>query len=254
MKFSITISSYMFQEFVELNLCMVRKVFGESVPILISDDWSVNSAKIEDVARKHSAAFIGSRKRKNHFAGDLQGVINSLAFAKSVGADVAVKISLRLILLDPKLKDVFTEKFSSGTNMIVPCKVKPDQLIRRESITFSLMPLLSDIIMLRVGCIEPQELIDLYRKKVTTERAPYASLIEALICDLHFGRFNQTSYLSDELGRHQPGMPHRFLRKCQNNRVEYIDLARSLGIEGEFRTEEWSRIQGVLYQPRPMVL
>lgn len=253
MKFALCISSYKFADFVELNVRMLNHVFPGS-PLLISDDVSESSDQIKSVAEKYGCAYTCSRVRKNHFAGDLQSIINSIVFAKSVGADIAIKISLRLILLDPKLKDMMVDRFKNHLcSMICPCKVQPNQLLRRESMTFTMLPLLTDIVLLKTDAIHPQELINLYRHKISTEHAKHASLIEALIFDLHVGRFNNCSYISDELGKHQPGQPHRFLRKCQNNRIQYLDLARHLGITGEFITDEWNRIEGASYRPRPVL-
>lgn len=253
MKFALTISAYKFADFTELNVRMLNHVFPGS-PVLISDDVSEASGQIKSVAEKYGCAYTCSRVRKNHFAGDLQSIINSLVFAKSVGADVACKISLRLILMDPKLKDMMADRFTNHLcSMIAPCKVQPNQLLRRESMTFTMLPLLTDFLAFKVSDIQPQELIDHYRNKLSSERVKHAALIEALACDLAHGKFKDRHYISDELGRHQPGQPHRFLRKCQNNQIQYLDLARHLGIAGEFNTFEWSKLEGVNYSPRPRI-
>lgn len=254
MKFAITVSAYLMDDFVRLNLEMCKRIFPNS-PLLVSDDISQRSPLIEAAASEYGAQYICSKKVRRHFLGDLQGVINSIVFARSQNCDIAVKISLRYILLDPSLRAMFEDRFTNHiTNMILPSKVRPNQLIRRESMTFSQLPLLTDCILLRANAVEPQELIDHYRMKCTTEKAPHASLIEALFLDLAHGRFKDSTYISDELGVHQPGQPHRFLRKAQNNRVEYLDYAKRLGITGDFRTEEWSRLLGVHYSPKPRVI
>lgn len=238
-----------------MNVIQTRKVFGDDVPILISDDRSVNSDKIEAVASKYGAAYDCSRVRRSHFAGDLSSVLSSIVFARSQNCDVAVKISLRLILLDPQLKDLFTDRFQNHIcNMILPSKVRPNQLIRRESTTFSMLPCLTDIVLLRANAIEPQEIIDLYRHKCTNEKAPHASLIEALFTDLWHGKFKDKTHIEDAISVHQPGQPHRFLRKAQNNRLEYLDHARKLGIVGEFNTSEWNSLLGVNYFPKPRAI
>lgn len=238
-----------------MNILQCRHVFGADVPLLISDDRSVNSDKIEAVASKYGVVYDCSRVRKSHFAGDLQSIINSIVFARSQNCDVAVKISLRLILLDPSLKDLFTDRFQNHIcNMILPSKVRPNQLIRRESTTFSMLPCLTDIVLLRANAIEPQEIIDLYRHKCTNEKAPHASLIEALFTDLWHGKFRDKTHIEDAISVHQPGQPHRFLRKAQNNRLEYLDHARKLGIVGEFKTDEWNSLLGVHYAPKPRAI
>lgn len=234
---------------------MTRHVFGKDVPILVSDDKSQGSPAIEEVANKYGCAYLCSNKRRSHFLGDLQSIISSIVFARSQNCDVAIKISLRFILLDPSLRTMLEDRFTNHiTNMILPTKVKPHQLIRRESMTFAQLPLLTDFIALRSDAINPAELIERYRYKCTHERAPHASLIEALFLDLAHGRFKDSTYLSDELGMHQPSQPHRFLRKAQNNRLEYLDHARRLGIQGDFNTDEWSKLLGVHYKPKPRVI
>lgn len=238
-----------------MNILQCRHVFGADAPLLVSDDRSANSDKIEAVASKYGVAYDCSRVRRSHFAGDLSSVINSIVFARSQNCDVAVKISLRLILLDPALKDLFTDRFQNHIcNLILPSKVRPNQLIRRESTTFSMLPCLTDIVLLRANAIEPQEIIDLYRHKCTTEKAPHASLIEALFTDLWHGKFRDKTHIEDAISAHQPNQPHRFLRKAQNNRLEYLDHARKLGIVGDFNTSEWNSLLGVHYSPKPRAI
>lgn len=255
MKFAVTISSFLFGDFVEMNILMTRHVFGQDVSILVSDDRSVNSDKIEAVASKYGVAYDCSRVQRGHFANDLQGIVNSLVFAKASGCEIAVKVSFRFIFLDPTLLDVFTDRFTNHIcHIAAPMKVRPGQLIRRESTTFAMVPVLSDVLFLRVSAIEPGELIEIYRRKVTTEKAPHASLIEALVFDLCVSKFKDQSIMLDELSYHQPGQKHRFLRKAQNIQMEYLDTARRIGITGAFDCREWRDILGVHYFPKPRAI
>lgn len=252
MRFGICISSFLMPDFVEMNVIQTRKVFGDDTPILISDDRSINSDKIEAVASKYGVAYDCSRVQRGHFANDLQGIVNSLVFAKASGCEIAVKVSFRFIFLGPTLLDVFTDRFTNHIcHIAAPMKVRPGQLIRRESTTFAMVPVLSDVLFLRVSAIEPGELIEIYRRKVTTEKAPHASLIEALVYDLCVSKFKDQSIMLDELSYHQPSQPHRFLRKSQNHKQEYVDTASKLGLSGAWDTREWNAILGVHYRPRP---
>lgn len=252
MKYAVCISSFLFPEFVALNIVQARLVFGNNTPILVSDDLSNGSAQIENVAAQYGCSYTCSKARRSHFAGDLQSVLNGLTFAESIKADAMVKISFRLVLLDPVLRDVFTNHFNTGAVMMVPKKIYPAQLIRRESLTFAQLPLLTDIILLKTGATSPKELIEIYRHKQQTETVKWKSLVESLFCDMH-AKFGDKSKLLDELSFHEPGKPHRFLRKAQNNRMEYLDLARKHGIQGEFDCREWVSILGVNYHPHPVV-
>lgn len=255
LKFSITISSYLMPDFCELNCVMVRHVFGSATPILISDDRSVNSEAIEAMAKKHNVAYVCSDKRRQHFCGDVQSWANALAFGESAGADVCAKVSFRFIFLDQKLCSDIEDRFGNHIcSIAVPSKIRPGQILRRDSMTFSMVPCLSDVIFMKVGELSPSELIDRYRAKVTTEKSPHSSLVEALAFDLVAGKFKDKSITLDELSFHQPGVPHRYLRKCQNHQAQYVDLASKLGITGTFDCREWNKIEGVLYKPKPVVV
>lgn len=253
MKFAICCSSYLLREFVELNLNRLRFIFGDS-PILVSDDRSPNSEQIEAVAAKFNAYYVCSRVRRNHFGGDLASIVNGLTFAEQQGADVFLKVSLRLILLDPQLRNDFTNYFQNRPiDLAVPQRLHPTQTIRKSGMGFVQMPLMTDILLIRVGAIRPQELIDRYRKKVTTEKVKHASFVEALFTDLKH-EWGHRCMALDELSTHIPGQAHRYLRKVQNTRIEYVDTAAKLGIHGPFQTAEWSQIDGVNYRPRPSVV
>lgn len=252
MKFALCCSSYFFSEFVELNLNRLRFIFG-SEPILVSDDRSANSKKIEEVAAKYGAAYTCSRVRRNHFGGDLASIVNGLTFAEANNADVFLKVSLRLILLDPQLRADFDNYFTNKPiNLAVPQRLHPNQVITKSGNGFIQMPLLTDIILIRVGTIKPQELIDRYRRKVEESvRIKHASFVEALFTDLKHELGDRCMALN-ELSTHIPGVPHRYLRKVQNHRQQYVDLANQLGINGAFVTDEWARIEGPNYRPRPV--
>lgn len=255
MKFAICCSSYFFSEFVDLNLNRLRHIFGDA-PILVSDDRSQHSEQIEAVAAKHNAFYTCTRIRKNHFLGDIQSIINGLTFAEQQGADVFLKVSLRLILLDPQLKHDFQNYFENRPiDLAVPQRLHPSQVITKSGNGFIQMPLLSDLLLIRVGSINPQELIDRYRKKVLNESAKvkHASFIEALFVDLKHDLADKC-LMMDELSTHLPGRPHRYLRKVQNPRIEYVDTAAKLGINGTFLTDEWAKIEGVNYRPRPALV
>lgn len=253
MKFALCISSYLFPEFVELNLNRLRAIFGTD-PILVSDDRSQNSEQIQSVSERNGAAYLCSRIRRNHFAGDLASIINGLTFAEANNADVFIKVSLRLILLDPQLRNDFQGYFQTRPIVLaVPQRLHPTQVITKSGNGFVQMPLMTDVLLIRVGSIKPQELIDRYRRKVATEKVNHRSFIEALFTDLKHELGHRCMAL-DELSTHIPGVPHRYLRKVQNHRAEYTDLAAKLGIQGQFLTDEWARIEGVNYRPRPVLV
>lgn len=254
MKFAITVSAYLMDDFVRLNLEMCQRVFPGS-PVLVSDDKSHRSDEIEKAAHQYGASYICSNKRRGHFCADVQSWANALAFGESVRSDVSIKISFRLILLDPTLRTDFEDLFSNSIcDMAVPQKIRPEQLRRRESHTFAMVPCLSDVILMRTGVMSPTELINYYRHKIQNERAPHSSLVESLAYDLLMGKFKDRSKMLESLSFHYPGQPHRYLRKCQNHQIQYVDLARKLGLLGAWDVREWSHIERGSYRPKPVLV
>lgn len=253
MKYALVVSSYQLSEFVQLNLHFMRDIFGIS-PILVSDDRSDNSPLIESAACKYGAAYICTRVKKGHFAGDLQSIINGLVFAESNGCDVLVKCSQRFILLDKQIKgDLDNYCLTKDMSLGLPQKLHPAQTITKSGVGFCQLPILTDFIAIRIGRITPQGLLDKYKRKVLTEKVNHRSFVEAVFNDYRH-EMGEKCVLLNELSTHIPGVPHRFMRKVMNHRAQYLDLARSVGIEGSFDTREWSGIQGVNYQPRPVVV
>src|SRR5207302_724487 len=92
---AITIGAYRLWDFVELNVCRCKVIFGDDVSICIDDDKSPESPKIEAVADKHGCHYICSTERRGHFAGDAQTIATCLAFGKQTGADYSLKLSQR---------------------------------------------------------------------------------------------------------------------------------------------------------------
>lgn len=253
MKYALVCSAYAMADFVKLNLHFMRDIFGTS-PILVSDDKSDASPLIESAACKYEAAYICTRVKKGHFAGDLQSIINGLVFAESNGCDVLVKCSQRFILLDKQIKgDLDNYCLTKDMSLGLPQKLHPGQTISKSGVGFCQLPILTDCIVIRVGKLTPEHLLERYKRKVMTEKFAHSSYVEAVFNDFRH-EMGANCVLLNELSTHLPGVQHRFLRKVQNHRQQYIDIARSVGIDGSFDTREWAAIHGANYRPRPVVL
>jgi hypothetical protein len=116
--------------------------------------------------------------RRGHFCADYQSLVNSVAFAKLNNADVAIKISQRVILRKPEAIQVIQNTFKDGHI----CIATPGQPAKTNNTgtrgSFKAFTTLSDIVMIRADCITPEDLIGMYRERVKRERAEWGSFIE----------------------------------------------------------------------------
>src|SRR6266576_1850476 len=110
MKFAVTVSAYQLAEFVELNVLALRRVFGPDTPILISQDWADLALEIQEVAERLGTYHLCADSHRGHFAGDLSSCCAALAFAECEKADIAVKVSQRLLLCQPCAREIL-EKY-----------------------------------------------------------------------------------------------------------------------------------------------
>lgn len=248
MKLAFTISSYRLVDFVRLGLAQLSKLSPES-PVLVSDDRSPESSHIENAAHLCGATYVGSRVRRSHFAGDYQSLVSSLAFAEAAGCDVGVKISQRLILRTPEAISVIQKAFSDPNI----CLATPGQPTTNGGAHrgFGAFTTLSDIVMIRVGCITPKELIHMYRDRLLRDKAPWASFIEIAVDDLH-RRFEGRTVKIPELTN--PGPDPCYLRRYQASEQDYRNLAETHGMGGLFPLVEWAAIEGRHYLSRPLVV
>ena len=105
MNFAICIGAYRLKDFVELNILRCRRIFGADVPIIVSDNLSDASPAIAALAQRYGTLYRCPTAPYSHFSGDVQSAINALALADATGADVALKLSMRLNPLLPAFRD-----------------------------------------------------------------------------------------------------------------------------------------------------
>lgn len=254
MKFAITIGSYELLDFAELNVLQCRRVFGDDVPILLSDGRSVNSPKMEELAEKHGCYYWGEEVNRQHFRGCMQTTINALVFGKQVGADVTLKINQRLIILGPEIKAILETCFSnSGIMLALPGRPNPASIITSSKF-FSKFPNLNDVVGWRVGCLDPDYVKFSYENQVKTRKSNVDTFSEIWQQNIIRDRFAKECAVINALTEHAPGQPYRYLRKVQNSRQDYVDAAVNVCMDNfEFPTGEWRAIKGSNYHPIPTV-
>jgi hypothetical protein len=251
MKIAITIGAYQLDDFVALNLAQLRAIFGPDVPILVSDDISIRSPVIERVAARYDADYTTSNSRRQHFAGDVQAFINSLAFARANSCDVALKISQRVILIDPAFLEVMRAPFAQGKQIALPGKPTA-AMLRPGYRSYSWFKYLTDCVAIRSD-YAPERLVADYRAQLADVKNRVDTFVERLIEDLADKQFPDTTHVWYELTNHMPRRPFRYLRKCQNDQRDYVELAHTHGLDGPYELGEWKRIDPQ-YRPVPTIV
>lgn len=251
MKLAFTIGTYRLLDFVRLGIQQIQKLSPDSC-ILLSDDHSDESDAIHKIAEKFDVNYKGSKVRRGHFSADFQCLVNALSFAEAAGADVAVKISQRTILRKPEAIESIQKAFEDPNI----CAATPGQPItktnNRASKGFTAFTTLSDIVMIRVGCISPMELLVMYRERLLRERQPWSCFIEVAVDDLHNRKFKGRTVKLDALTN--PTEDPIYLRRYQSTEQQYRELALAHGWNGRFPTEEWGQIERRNYLCRPVVV
>jgi hypothetical protein len=251
-KLAFTIGAYRLYDFIKLGLLQLQKLSPES-PILISDDVSPESKAIQKLAEDSGVEYMGSSKRRGHFASDFQSLVNAMVFAEAMGCDVSVKVSQRFIFKEPASIDALQRPFESGTCAVIT-PGQPTRALVRSALGFTKFAILTDVVAIRVGALSAEELLKLYRDRISRETVPWASYVECAIHEMQTTRFQERTCIAHELTDHQDPRRPIYLRRYQNREAEYIGLAASLGFGGRFPTGEWGQIEGGRYLSRPLVV
>jgi len=257
MKFAVTVGAFELDWFVELQILSLRHVFGPEVPVLISDDISQRSAEIRDLASRYGVHHTCSETHRSHFAGDVQAGLNALAFAEAQGADIAIKVSQRLILCEPVVAEIISRYFADpNVWLVLPGRIPPGTIKRAESRFFASLSTNCDVVAIRVGTISPTELKDAYEGRVRANQMRHASLVEGLFAHLIDTHFNHHFKFAPELTVPYPGRAPLFLRKCQSEPADYMNHASRLGLSSDGRAvylQEWRQLT-LSYRPCPTFL
>lgn len=253
MKWAITIGAYKLFDFVALNVCRCRVIFGDDVAILIDDDKSENSDRIREIAEKYDCSYVCSKMRRGHFSGDITTFINTLVFGKQVGCDIALKLSQRVVPVLPSFREAFEKAFANPQIQIVlPGKIGNNQIARPSARFFQLFGILTDVAAFRNGAIEPEELVSIYRERFTTGKNHADALVETLFGHLLATKFKDSAVVLPELANYQPFKPKPYLRKSQCLEREYQALADMHGLTGSWDVRDWGLIERQGYLCRPL--
>lgn len=251
MTFAITVGSYALPHFALLQIHSLRKVFGESVDILISDDHSSETNAIMAIAEQHGCHFCTSSARRGHFAGDIAAVVNSLGFAKQCNADVAVKLSQRMLIASPVIRER-AEWYMSQPDIAIALPGTPARIqICGTSKGFSKFPWLTDVLFMRLDRMMPAEAIrDFYEASWKNSGDPRDGIPEIAMMHMIEKPLAGKARRFDELTYHDPnGREKLFHRRYQSTSAEIRRFAQGFGLDGFFQTSEW-RVLDSQYSPR----
>ena len=238
-------------DWIELNIRSCRRVFGDDVPILLSDDASPESGQIQKLAEKMGCHYTQSDVRRGHFAGDVQAMVNSIVFAKQLGKKIACKISQRMILADAGIP-VLAEHSLEPEGMLLALPGRPHPRWICGSKGFARYSNLTDVIFFRADRLDPQVILDTYKTAWQTGTAAHDCIPEIAIGrSIESGVLAGKAVVLDELTNHQPGRAKRFLRRYMSSPAEFRRHAQQLGMDGFFHTSEWKQLDPA-YSPRPL--
>lgn len=251
MKYAAAVGVAGFPGFAELNVCMLRKVFGPDIEVVIRDDRSTDSPLIEQVASKHSCYYMCDEVPLGHFAGDVQACIDALALGETMEADICIKMSQRAVVKDPKLKEIIEAEFRNPEIVaVLPGRPNPNK-IRQGHQQYARFPVLTDMIFIRTGAITADDVKHEYEKQVKNGQKYYDCFVEVFWDKLRNERFPGMIKLLPEITDHAGGQPHLYLRRYQNTKEQYQELAESCGIDASnWDLRERAAIMR-RYNPRP---
>lgn len=251
MKFAVAIGTYSLLNFIELNILTCRHVFGESTPIILSDGHCDQSPQVEALAEQYGCAYVGERINRGHFVGCAQNAVVAAAFAQHVGADIAVKINQRLILLSPEIPDIVSDVFKDGSiDIALPGSPKLESLMTSKF--FAKFSYLVDVIFMRSSSFDPDWIKHSYEsqwKNGSRHIDSYTEMYWANVCKSKCdGRTRKLDFLTNHGER-----PFKYLRKVQNSNEDYVQVARNMGMDGfpAFATAEWQQLRQGSYMPLP---
>lgn len=245
MTVAVVIGAYRLADFITLCVLRWRRLIKD-VPILISDDRSPESGKIKAIAEAHSCDYCCSEKRRGHFANDMQSFINALIFGRELGVDIVVKCSQRLIPVLPGLIDPMFRAFAEpACQIVLPGRISRNQISRPSARFYGRFGILSDLVAMRVGCIEPDELLSIYRERNANGK-PSDSFSETTLGTLLATHFNGRHRIIEEWTNHRQGQPKLYLRKSQSSSSDYCQIAAMERMNSDVSTwnlAEWREIE-----------
>lgn len=236
MKFAAAVGAAGYGHFTELNICLLRKVFGDDLDIVVRDDPSPDSARIERMADKRGCFYRTTASPLGHFGGDMQTFLDALALAEAVDADIAIKVSQRFMLTSPAVRAIVQGRFTADPNLLVIMPGRPNpNFIRQGHQQFARFPILTDVVFMRADkqTMTPELLKGAYEEQLRKGSSYVDSFIEVFWDRLRNGVLSGRVHLAPELTDHKGGQPPVFFRRYQNRADEYKRAAMQFGITAE---------------------
>jgi hypothetical protein len=252
-KFAITIGTYRLADFVELNIKRCQTIFGEDTHILLSDDKSPESDAIAKLAARYGCDYLASNRRRSHFSGDMQAFVNAATYAHAADADIALKLSQRLIPVLPAFRECLERVFSNdNVSVASPGRPNRNQIARPQARFYTAFGILTDVLAFRRGSVTGADLIELYRERFTNAKSHGECLIETTWGALLSGPRLKGSHVTvPELTNHVPFQPKIYLRKSQSTTQDYQAVAALEDLHGNYDLREWIAIEKERYFCRP---
>lgn len=257
MKLCLVIGSYKLHDFVRLNLAQCRRLFGEDIPILMSDDRSPMSDLIAEAADMYGASYVCGEKRMSHFTGDMQHLLCAAKWGELTESDVCIKLSQRFIPLHEDFVKVLLDPFADeSVVMVVPGQPKKRQMARPGSAFYAGFGLLTDCMAWRPRELPAETIEKFYRDQLAdvNDAQKGKHLVEVTVGRIAAKLLQGRVRMLDALANHQIGQPKLYLRKAQSNRGEYSKLADEHGLSGEWDVREWAAIEGKDYLPMGTII
>lgn len=239
-------------QFVELCIKRCRRIFGDQVPILVSDDLSSQSDSIKKLADDLGCGYVVGDGRISHFGGDMQAVLNAITWGSD--SDACIKISQRLIPVLPAFVDSLNAAFSNPKiNVVLPGQLESRQIARTQASFYSRFGILTDVIAIRTNSLSTKELLDIYTERLLRPKARSDCFVETTFGWLLANKFKDAHHIIPEWTNHIPFKPKAFLRKSQSNYNEYQKVAQMENVSGDWDLREWGIIEKSFYMPKPSI-
>lgn len=250
---AVTIGTYKLIEFAKLNVAMLRRIWGDDVPIHISDDLSHESPNISGFADDNGLSYTCSPSRRGHFCADLVALIHSVVFADSCSCDISIKLSQRMVPIHAGFRTAMERAFENpAVQIVLPGQPLTQQIARPSASFYSKFGCLSDCVAIRAGAVTGQELRDRYANAFENAKSHADSLIEVFMHRLIAEKFpGPASVLLPQWTNHTPFAPKLYLRKSQSLHADYVRAAAEVGLTGDFDLREWLQIEKNNYLCRP---
>lgn len=252
MQTAIVIGAYKLTHFVRLGILRCRRIWGDDVPILVSDDYAPESKDIQAMASEMNCDYICPKKRRSHFSGDMSVFVNGLVYGRETGADVVLKLSQRFIVVLPEFKEALDRAFMDPSCQIaLPGRIPANQISRPGAVFYKRFGILTDCLAFRPTCMEPEDLVSFYRERCKEGRKPHDSFSECTWGALLDQKFANAYKIIPEWTAHRDGQKKVYLRKAQSSESDYRQIAMMEKVHSPngWPLLEWRLIENGQYRP-----